>query len=113
MSILEDLNKDLKELDIYIEVASLSVKAPDSYIILTPIYDDYEIFADNLPLRSIESVRISLFSKGNYLALKKRLESLLLKKDYTVSSRKYINFEPDTKYYHYAIDVEKDYEVEE
>ena len=72
-----------------------------------PMSDIYELFADNLPGFKIHEVRLSIYSKGNYLALKIKITRELLSADFTITTRQYINHEDDTKYHHYTIDVTK------
>jgi len=38
---------------------------------------------------------------------------LLLQADFIISDRRYVGHEGDTGYHHYAIDVAKNYELEE
>ena len=68
---------------------------------------------DNLPEYEIQEVRISIFSKGNYTALKYKLVMALLKADITITDRRYIGHEDDTGYHHYAVDTAKSYRMEE
>jgi len=58
---------------------------------------------------NIEEARLSLFSKGNYGARKRQLVRLLLSVGFLVTERRYIGFEEDTSYHHFAIDVAKEY----
>jgi hypothetical protein len=86
---------------------------PYQYSVLTPMTDQFDMFADNLPEQDIKNVKISLFKKENYLEIKKRLEDSLLEADFTVNQRYYIEYEPDTGFHHYAVDVSKNYETSE
>lgn len=113
MSILEELNNLLTELDIPVETGEFSGIAPDTYSVLTPLADCFEIYGDNLPLIDVNEVRISLFSKGNYLEFQKQITQALLQSDFTITNRLFVGFEKDTKYFHVAIDVVKHYEMEE
>jgi ribose 5-phosphate isomerase RpiB len=45
------------------------------------------------------------------MARKNQIVSLLLQADFTITDRRYIGFEEDTSYHHFAIDVAKEYEV--
>lgn len=113
MTILEELTSLLIELGIPCETGAFSDSAPDTYVVLTPLTDRFEIFGDNLPLIDLNEVRISLFSKGNYLELQKQITQALLQDEFTITDRLFIGFEKDTKYFHVAIDVAKHYEMEE
>jgi len=75
--------------------------------------DEFSLFGDNTPLIDLSEVRISLFSKGNYLQIKRQITLTLLNADFTITDRRYIGYESDTGYHHYAIDVAKSYELEE
>ena len=113
MSLLENLNSILSELDIEIETGTFSGIAPDQYLVLIPIISSYDLYADNKPQKDIEEIRISIYSKGNYLTLKKKIEKKLINSDITITDRRYNGYEKDTGYHHYTIDVAKDYDVEE
>ncbi|MDM5332881.1 hypothetical protein QUF56_06530 [Ureibacillus composti] len=113
MSLLQDLNTLLEPIGIPIETGVFSKKPPDEYIVITPMSDRLDFFADNQAHSVIEEARLSLFTKKNYQPLKKQLTKILLNGDVTITDRQYIGFEDDTKYHHYAIDVLKEYEMEE
>ena len=112
MTILEELNDSLSNLGIPVETGEFSDSAPDTYSVLTPLSDRFEIFGDNLPLIDINEVRISLFIKGNYLETKRQITQALLQADFTITDRLFVGFEKDTRYFHLAIDVAKHYEME-
>jgi hypothetical protein len=113
MSLLAELNTIIEPLGIPVETGIFSETPPDRYAVLTPLSDSYELFSDNAPGQDIEEVRVSLFDKGNYLAVKKRMESEILAAGITITDRRYIGHEDDTGYHHYAIDVAKNYETQE
>ncbi|WKY46121.1 hypothetical protein Q5O14_08535 [Eubacteriaceae bacterium ES2] len=113
MNALIELNQIFSDLNISAETGKFSKEAPYEYLVVTPLTDDFALFGDDKPLRSIEEVRISIFCKENYNALKNRLLKSLLTSDFVITSRHYVGHEDDTGYYHYAIDVAKDYELEE
>ena len=111
MSILEELNTLVESLDIPVETGVFSGRPPDPYAVLTPISDTFDGFADNRPQYDVCEVRISLYTKGNYLDLKSLIESALLDGGFTVTLRKYMGREDDTKYCSYVIDAAKEYEI--
>ena len=90
-----------------------SAVPPDEYLVFIPLTDIFEVHADNRPSFDVQEVRISLFSRSNYQRRKRQITVALLNADITVTERRYIGFEEDTKYHHYAIDVAKEYEMEE
>ncbi|SJZ93548.1 hypothetical protein SAMN02745116_01879 [Pilibacter termitis] len=111
--ILEELNSLLVNLNIPVETGEFSDSAPNTYSVLTPLSDQFEIFGDNLPTIDVNEVRISLFTKGNYLAIKKPITQALLGANFTITERFFVGFEKETNYFHVAIDVAKHYEMEE
>ena len=113
MSILTETNALLGGLSIPVETGVFSGKAPDEYMVITPLADTFPIHADNRPQSETQEARLSLFSKGNYLRRKNEIVQALLAEDFTITSRLYIGHEADTGYHHYAIDVAKNYNLQE
>ena len=109
MSINSDIITALSSLNIPIETGIFSGKAPDTYIVITPMTDTLPLWADNKPVSEISEARISLFTKNNYLANKNAISRLLLQADFTITDRVYVGFEEETKYHNYAIDLAKEY----
>lgn len=79
--------------------------APATYLVATPMSDLFDVFADNTPGVEIEEVRLAVFTTANYLPVRDRLTRALLDAGLTVTARRYVGFEADTGYHHYAIDV--------
>jgi hypothetical protein len=98
------------KLDIPVETGVFSGKASDEYVVLTPLGDSFELFADNLPQYETQEARISLFSKKNYIRRKQNIVNAVLERDLTVTNRRYIEHEDDSGYHHYVIDVAKNFE---
>jgi hypothetical protein len=113
MSILSELNTLFESANIPVETGVFSGVPPDEYMVLTPLTDTFAVYGDNKPLADINEVRISLFSKNNYLQRKNQLVRMLLQADFVITDRRYIGHEDNTGYHHYAIDVAKYYELEE
>ena len=113
MSILAELNSLLGRLSVQVETGVFSGKAPDEYVVVTPLADTYPVHADNCPQCETQEARLSLFSKGNYLRRKNEIVRALLAEDFTITSRMYVGHEDDTGYHHYAVDTAKNYELEE
>ena len=109
MSILSELKGILSSLEIPIETGVFSSTPPEEYLVLTPITDGLDYFADNLPQIEISEVRISLFTKSNYTQRKSQITELLLQSDFIITQRRYIGHEGDTGYHHYSIDTQKQY----
>ncbi|VEI13848.1 hypothetical protein [Trueperella bialowiezensis] len=79
--------------------------APDTYLVVTPLSDVFEVFADNQPGIEVEEARISVFTKANYLPVRNQLTAALMEAGLTVTARRYVGYEPDTGYHHYSIDI--------
>ena len=112
MSILQELNALLSPI-LPVKTGVFSGVPPDEYLVLTPLADSFPLFGDNTPLIDMSEVRLSLFSKSNYLRRKNEITRALLAADFTVTARLYVGYEADTGYHHYAIDVVKNYDFEE
>ena len=104
MSILSDLVSIMDRLDIPVETGVFSGKPPDEYVVLTPMADSFELFADNLPQYETQEARVSLFSKKNYLRRKQNIVNAVLEHDLTVTNRRYIDHDDQTGHHHYVID---------
>ena len=110
--ILEELKTILSPI-IPVETGVFTNTAPERYVVLTPLSDEFALHADDRPGCDVQAVRVSLYDKGNYIKIKNTLVSLLLSADMTITGRRYIGHEDDTGYHHYAIDVAKTYQTEE
>lgn len=80
--------------------------APTAYAVLTPLDDELTAYGDDLPHAEIQSVRVTIYAKQNYLTIRESLRDAILAAGETISDMRFIEQEPDTGYYHYAIDVE-------
>ena len=110
-SILKDISGVLEPLEIPIETGVFSKKAPDEYLVLIPMSDIFDHYADDLPRTELQEVRLSLFSKGNYQGRKNVVVKALLEAGFIITDRRYLGYEEDTGFHHFAIDVAKEYEV--
>ena len=63
MSILLELNRIVDGLGILVETGVFKDKAPDEYVVITPLADTFDVHADNRPQFEIQEARLSLFSK--------------------------------------------------
>ena len=113
MSVLADIQTALSVLGIPIETGVFTDTAPAKYIVVVPIADTFDLHADNAPGIDVQEARLSLYVQGNYMADKKALVKTLLGADFTITDRRYIGYETETGYHHYAVDVAKYYEMEE
>ena len=112
MSFLSELTALISPL-IPVETSVFSETVPDRYAVITPMVDTFELYTDDKPRYEIQEARLSLFDKGNYTAMKNQIVRNLIDADFTITDRRYIGHEDDTGYHHYAIDVAKNYELEE
>lgn len=117
MSVLSDLKEIVVAAGLPVETGKFSKKAPDEYVVITPLSERFALYADNVPGANIEEYRLSLFCKSNYNAKKWRLVRSLLNADFTITDRRYLlpddMYEQESGYHHFAIDVAKSYELEE
>ena len=113
MTLLEKLKTCLTPLNIPFETGIFSDKAPDTYMVIVPMNDTYEVHADNKPLIDVEEARLSIFTKGSYTAVKGSVVRALLLADITITARNYIGFETETGYHHYNVDVADYLETED
>ena len=113
MSMLEELNTIVTNAGLPVETGVFSAAAPDEYVVITPISEHFELFADNAPGMNIEEARLSLFSKKNYIQKKDLLVRMLLSAGFLVTERRYVGYEEGTNYHLYSLDVAHEYEQEE
>ena len=107
MNILFELGALFTEMELPFETGVFGEKAPEEYAVIIPVADQFDLFADNIPQTEVQEARVSLYSKGNFLQLRNRLGRRLLESDFTITDRRYVGYENDTQYHHYAIEVAK------
>ena len=112
MSLLSELTTLLDTLQIPVETGVFNGKAPETYVVITPLTDTFALYAGDCPQYEVQEARLSLFSQGNYRPLKRQIEKALLAAGITMTDRRYIGHEDDTGYHHFAIDAAKHYELE-
>ncbi len=113
MTLLEELNSIITGLGLPVETGVFSGTAPPEYIVITQLADTFALHADDRPRQETQEARLSLYSQGSYTLRKHAIIKALLAADFSVTDRRFIGFEPDSKYYHIGIDVAKCYELEE
>ena len=84
-------------------------KTMDTYIVLTPLSENYPLYGGNKPIVDLQQLRISIFSKSNYGEIRKKLVNKLVFNNFTITLRHYVGYEKNTGYHNYAVDVAKDY----
>ncbi|MDO4564713.1 MAG: hypothetical protein Q4C04_03790 [Clostridia bacterium] len=113
MSILSDIQSTLAPLGLPMETGAYTEAAPDKYLVIVPLADTFELYADNAPGFDVQEARISLYAKGSYTADKNAVVRAMLGGGFTITDRRYVGYETDTGYHHYVVDVSKHYEMEE
>jgi len=111
MSLLSELVTIMDGASVPVETGAFSGVPPDEYVVLTPLTDDFTLFADNMPQLETQEVRISLFSKNNYRRRARRITSLILDAGITISERRYIGYDTETSYHGYSMDAVKLYDT--
>lgn len=113
MSLLSKIQTILAPIGVPVETGVFSDKAPDKYIVVVPLTENFDYFADNQPQVDVHEARISIYTKGNYSTLKNAVVKAFLNAEFTITDRQYLGYEADTGYHHYNIDVANYYEMEE
>ena len=109
LMILAELKLIAQRLAVPVQTASFQKKPPDTFLVLIPLVETFPEHADDEPQLTQPEVRLSLYTKGSYTTLADTLVRTLLKSDFCVVNRQYIEYETDTGYHHYEIDVTKVY----
>ena len=113
MNILQEVKTIITNLNILVETGVFKGKAPDTYVVLVPLTDTFPLNADDKPQEDTQGLRISIFSKTNYLTIKNRIVANLINGFFYISDRRFNGYDAETEYYQYTIDVEKNYQIEE
>lgn len=113
MNILEELQTVLNPLGLPNETGVFTNQAPDEYLVILPLIDEFDHYADDKPLADVQEARISIFAKTNYQQIKNQVVRAVLAAGMSVTSRQFIEYETETGYYHYNVDVAHFYEMEE
>ena len=113
MSLLSELNTLLGDLHTPVETSVFTGKAPETYVVITPLTDSFALYAGDYPQYEVQEARLSLFSQGNYRPIKRQIEKALLAAGITITNRRYIEHENDSGYHHLAIDAAAHYTLEE
>jgi hypothetical protein len=112
MNITAELDTLITGLGLPVETGVFSGKAPEQYIVVTPLADTFALHCDDRPEYETQEARLSLYSKGNYQATKQRLVNALLLAGFTITLRQFIGREDDIQYFHYTVDVARLYRME-
>ena len=113
MNILEELQTVLNPLGLPNETGVFTNQAPDEYLVITPLIDEFDHYADDKPLADVQEARISIFAKTNYQQIKNQVVRAVLAAGMSVTARQFIEYETETGYFHYNMDVAHFYETEE
>ena len=113
MSILDEIKAALTTLNIPIETGVFTGEAPDTYIVVIPLSETFDLHADNSPEVDVQEARISLFAKTAYTTVSRQVVRALLSAGMTVTARRYNGFETETGYHHYTVDAADYFEFKE
>lgn len=69
MSLLSELSAIAKKLKIPAQTSVYSGNAPDEYLVFTPLYDSFELHADNAPTADVQEVGFPFLAKETTPAL--------------------------------------------
>jgi hypothetical protein len=105
MSLLALLNTILGTLGVPIETGIFSGVPPDEYVVITPLTDDFSLFADDAPEFETQEVRLSLFTKNNYRPRIKQITAAILAADITITERRFVGYDGETAFFNYAVDT--------
>ena len=112
MNILEDLTTILTDINVPFATGHYSDTPPAAYVVIVPLADSFDFAADNRPQMDVQEARLALYNKDNYYPLRQIITNALFAAEFTITDRRYIEYESDTGYHHTAIDVEKSYPME-
>ncbi len=111
MNSLSELRTTILALGTPVETGVFKGEAPATYVVLVPLVDSFPLNADDYPQTDVQEVRITLFSKNNYVAAKDAIVRALLAADFYITDRRYNGYETETGYFQYTIDVAKQYDL--
>jgi len=113
MSIFAELDALVTGLGLPVETGVFSGKAPEEYVVLTPLGDSFPLHCDNRPEYETQEVRLSLFCRGNYLTRKRQITKALIQAGFTITDRHYAGRDDETQYHNQSIDCSKLYRWED
>lgn len=102
---LEHLNLPIHVAEHPVNDGEGSSTDPDAFCVIIPLYDDFLGNADDKPIVETEEVELAFYCRGNYLQMRDQITESLIEADISIVSRRYVEFESDTKYHHYIFDV--------
>ncbi len=115
MSLLNELKTLLtaEPLGLPFETGHWDSRPPDVYLVAVPLTDELDLYGDNKPELDVQEVQLSLYIRGSYTEKVRQLVRAILEAGYTITARRFVGYDQDTRYHHYAIDVAQYYEFEE
>lgn len=107
--LLKSIFKDFKVNEELIPVEYLKYKgSKKTYVTYTFTDDDPELFGDNQEIGSVIRIDIDIFSDGNFLAIKDKVEEIMINNDFIRTGCSPDMYEEDTELYHKTIEFEKE-----
>ena len=110
MSMTSDLYTILTALSIPAQIGDYQAAGalPDTYAVILPLYDNYQA-ADDAPDVDVESASVELYTKGDWHSAIKSIKTQALAKGMCISESRYITRETDTRYFHYSVSFQMEY----
>lgn len=109
--IIDDILSILTELSVPAQVGDYQTTGnyPSVYAVILPLYDTFEA-ADNLPDVELQTASVELYSAGDWREKAKAIKDKALLSGLTVTDSRFIMRDTDTRYFHYTISLEREYE---
>ena len=105
-TLLEILTRICGQLGLPVSVGNhAATPAPDTFAVITPLAETFGLFAGDQPGAEVIEVRANIFTKTDYQPVAQALTAALLEAGVTITARRYIGYEDDTKYHHWAGDT--------
>jgi len=109
--ILDELIALFRNIGIASGTSVFPERAPETFCVLTSMYDSDSLHADDEPGFEVCGVRIGFFTKDSWTLRVAQIKQELRKAGFVISDSRYIERESDIKLHHYNIDVEKHYKI--
>jgi hypothetical protein len=111
MNILEELTEILTSLGVKFETGVFTDEQSDELVVIVPLEDTFDAYADNLPTIDRQTVRLAVLSRNNPYDLRDKIVNELLKANFSILNRKYGGFNSDTKHHVMTVEAEGCYKV--
>lgn len=106
MNILTELTEVFNGFDIPFQMGYFGDEPPDKYVVMLPTEDVFDVFSDNLPTIDRQRATLVICNKENPYELRDKIVNELLRRNFSILSRKYEGFGVDTGHHVMAVDIE-------